>query len=209
MARPPESDERRLPWIAALLRHVHTHRRPHRPVLVGDRHRPAAFFREQYETVRARWPDLTGRRVVHEMIRAMINRQATDLLDTSRAAIDAACPGSVDDVRGHRTALICFSAHMLEQNRELKQLLRKELYRRFRVFRMSMKAQRIVKDLFAMPTPAPRSHEAMEPMPTPAPQTREAAGPEPEPAPEERDFEERLSARVAAWLERVRELLRQ
>ena len=49
-----------------------------------------------------------------------------------------------------------------------------------------------------MPTPAPRSHEAMEPMPTPAPQTREAAGPEPEPAPEERDFEERLSARVAA-----------
>ena len=60
-----------------------------------------------------------------------------------------------------------------------------------------------------MPTPAPRSHEAMEPMPTPAPQTREAAGPEPEPAPEERDFEERLSARVAAWLERVRELLKQ
>ena len=59
------------------------------------------------------------------------------------------------------------------------------------------------------PTPAPRSHEAMEPMPTPAPQTREAAGPEPEPAPEERDFEERLSARVAAWLERVRELLKQ
>ena len=60
-----------------------------------------------------------------------------------------------------------------------------------------------------MPTPAPPSHEAMEPMPTPAPPTREAAGPEPEPAPEERDFEERLSARVAAWLERVRELLKQ
>ena len=41
----------------------------------------AAFFREQYETVRERWPDLAGRRVVHETIRAMINRQATDLLD--------------------------------------------------------------------------------------------------------------------------------
>ena len=60
-----------------------------------------------------------------------------------------------------------------------------------------------------MPTPAPPNHEAMEPMPTPAPPTREAAGSEPEPAPEERDFEERLSARVAAWLERVRELLKQ
>ena len=145
---PPEGDERRLPGIAALLRHVHAHRRPHRLVLVGDRHRPAAFFREQCETVRARWPDLTGRRVVHETIRAMINRQATDLLETSRAAIGAAHRGSVDEVRGHRTALIRFSAPLLEQHRELKQLLRKELYRHFRVFRMSTKAQRIVKDLF-------------------------------------------------------------
>ena len=65
-----------------------------------------------------------------------------------------------------------------------------------------------------MPTPAPQSHEAMEPMPTPAPQNREAAGPEPEPVPEDRDSdedlstEESVSARVATWLERVRELLK-
>ena len=65
-----------------------------------------------------------------------------------------------------------------------------------------------------MPTPAPESHGAMEPMPTPAPQNREAAAPEPEPVPEDRDSdedlstEESLSARVAKWLERVRELLK-
>ena len=116
-----------------------------------------AFFREQYETVRARWPDLTGRRVVHETIRAMINRQATDLLDTSRSAIDAAGPGSVDDVRRHRTALIGFSAPMLEQHRELKQLLRKALYRHFRVYRMAMKAQRIVTELFEVFFDTPRT----------------------------------------------------
>ena len=116
-----------------------------------------AFFREQYEAVRARWPDLTGRRVVHETIRAMINRQATDLLETSRAAIGAAGPGSVDEVRGHRAAVIRFSAPMLEQHRELKQLLRKELYRHYRVFRMSMKAQRIVRDLFDVFFNTPRS----------------------------------------------------
>ena len=116
-----------------------------------------AFFLEQYETVRARWPDLTGRRVVHETIRAMINRQATDLLEASRAAIDAAGPGSVDDVRGHRTALIGFSAPMLEQHQELKRLLRKELYRHYRVYRMAMKAQRIVRDLFEVFFDTPRS----------------------------------------------------
>ena len=117
----------------------------------------AAFFREQYETVRERWPDLTGRRVVHETIRAMINRQATDLLVTSRAAIAAAGPGSVDDVRGRRTPLIRFSAGMLDQHQELKRLLRKHLYRHYRVFRMSMKAQRIVRDLFGVFFETPRS----------------------------------------------------
>ena len=108
----------------------------------------ATFFREQHEAVHARWPGLAGRRVVHETVRAMINRQATDLLDTSRAAIDAADPRSVDDVRGHRTALIGFSPPMLEQHRELKQLLHRKLYRHYRVHRMTVKAQRIVKALF-------------------------------------------------------------
>ena len=117
----------------------------------------AAFFRGQHDAVRARWPDLTGRRVVHETIRAMINHQATDLLEASRAAIAAARPGSVDDVRGHRDALIRFSEPMLEQHRELKRLLRKELYRHYRVFRMAMKAQRIVTDLFDVFFETPRS----------------------------------------------------
>ena len=116
-----------------------------------------AFFREQHQAVRARWPDLAGRRIVHETIRAMINHQATDLLDTSRAAIDAAGPRSVDDVRGHRGPLIRFSAPMLAQHRELKQLLRRRLYRHYRVFRMSMKAQRIVKDLFDVFFDTPRA----------------------------------------------------
>ena len=72
-----------------------------------------------------------------------------------------------------------------------------------------------------MPTPAPQAHEAMEPMPTPAPQAHEAMEPMPTPAPstgevatEERNSvetltTESLSARIAEWRERVRELLKQ
>ena len=108
----------------------------------------AALFRERHEAVRARWPALAGRRVVHETIRAMINRQATDLLEASRAAIEAAHPGSPDDVRARRAPLIRFSTAMSAQHRELKQLLRRRLYHHYRVHRMSMKAQRIVKALF-------------------------------------------------------------
>ena len=115
------------------------------------------FFREQHEAVRARWPELTGRTVVHETVRAMINRQATDLLSSSGAAIETASPRSVDDVRGQRDSLIRFSEPMLTQHRELKQLLRRRLYRHYRVFRMSMKAQRIVRELFDVFFHTPRA----------------------------------------------------
>ena len=115
------------------------------------------IFRERYEAVRARWPALAGRRIVHETIRAMINRQATDLLEASRAAIEAARPQSVDEVRGRNAPLIRFSAPMSEQHRELKGLLRQRLYRHYRVHRMSMKAQRIVKGLFGVFFDDPRS----------------------------------------------------
>ena len=115
------------------------------------------IFRERYEAVRARWPALAGRRIVHETIRAMINRQATDLLETSRAAIEAARPQSVDEVRGRNAPLIRFSAPMSGQHQELKGLLRQRLYRHYRVHRMSMKAQRIVKGLFGVFFDDPRS----------------------------------------------------
>ncbi len=116
-----------------------------------------AFFREQHEAVRARWPELTGRTAVHETVRAMINRQATDLLDSSGAAIETANPRNVDGVRGQRDSLIRFSEPMLTQHRELKQLLRRKLYRHYRVFRMSMKAQRIVRELFEVFFDTPRA----------------------------------------------------
>ena len=64
-----------------------------------------------------------------------------------------------------------------------------------------------------MPTPAPQGDEAMEPMPTPAPQGHEAMEPMPTPAPASTDqldagtlTTESVSARIAKWRERVREL---
>ena len=115
------------------------------------------LFRERYEAVLARRPALPGRKAVHETIRAMINRQATDLLETSRAAIEAARPGSPDDARARREPLIRFSASMSGQHRDLKRLLRRRLYHHYRVHRMSMKAQRIVKALFEVFFDDPRS----------------------------------------------------
>ena len=106
------------------------------------------LFREQYERVTATYPGVGGRRLLHEVVRRMINRQVTDLVETSRGRIEESGVTSLDEVRARAEPLIGFSAPMAAWNLELKQFLRAELYRHYRVRRMSSKADRIMRALF-------------------------------------------------------------
>jgi dGTPase len=100
------------------------------------------------ETVRAAYPGIEGRRLVHETVRRMINNLVTDLIVESRARIADAGPATLDDV--HRAVpLIGFSEAIAVEQRDLKRFLFANLYRHYRVMRMSEKARRIVTDLFA------------------------------------------------------------
>ena len=107
-----------------------------------------SLFREQHEAVMRRYPDLTGRRLIHEVVRRMINRQVTDLVESSRERLATAAPASIDAVRAHSSPLIGFSDVMREHNLELKRFLRKHLYQHYKVRRMSAKAQRVIRTLF-------------------------------------------------------------
>ena len=78
----------------------------------------------------------------------MINRQVVDLLLTSKQRLVDVDPASVDDVRTHPEPLIGFSGELLERHKKLKQFLRKNLYRHYRVHRMSLKAQHTIQSLF-------------------------------------------------------------
>jgi len=114
-----------------------------------DALREIRLFNDQYEEVRRRYPDLVDRRRIHETIRRMINRLVVDLVETSQSRIAAAAPDSVDAVRTQTSPLIGFSDEIREANLELKRFLRKELYRHYRVHRMTAKAQRVIQELFA------------------------------------------------------------
>ncbi len=106
------------------------------------------LFRRQHEAVIERYPRLTGRRVVHETIRRMINEQVVDLIVNSRRLIDESGVADIEDVRGHSGPLIAYSAAMQAANRELKRFLRHRLYEHYRVRRMTAKARRIIEALF-------------------------------------------------------------
>jgi len=106
------------------------------------------LFAVQHAAVRQAYPDLEGRRLIHEIIRRMINRQVVDLLETSRRLIDEAAPADVDAVRARSEPLLRFSEAMQQQHQALKRFLRVNLYQHYRVHRMTVKSQRIVRDLF-------------------------------------------------------------
>jgi dGTPase len=103
----------------------------------------------QLSEVRHTYPGLPARRVVHEIVRRMINTVVTDLIRQSESNIKLHAPATLEDVRS-APALIAYSTEINEQQRALKNFLRIHLYRHYRVLRMSTKARRIISDLFGI-----------------------------------------------------------
>lgn len=106
----------------------------------------AIFRRHMREALRA-FPKIEGRRLVHETVRRMINTLVTDLIRQSATDIRKVAPESADEVR-RAPAMIRFSERIEREQVELKQFLRVNLYRHYRVSRMSAKARRIITELF-------------------------------------------------------------
>ena len=93
------------------------------------------------------YPKISGRRLIHETIRSMINTLVSDLIKQSTANIKDIRPDNLQSVSA-APYLISFSEKTKKEQQELKKFLRNNLYRHFKVARMSNKAQHTVKMLF-------------------------------------------------------------
>ncbi|MGZ8256740.1 MAG: deoxyguanosinetriphosphate triphosphohydrolase [Gallionella sp.] len=102
---------------------------------------------QHFKQIKQHYPNLPERRLVHETIRQMINTLVGDLVQTSESNIRAAQLSSLDEVYQAPT-MLAFSEVVFEQQRSLKKFLHSNLYRHYKVMRMSCKAQRIITDLF-------------------------------------------------------------
>jgi dGTPase len=105
------------------------------------------LFARHSRDVSTLFPQLPERRQVHETVRRMINQLVLELSAHSLQRIRDAAPASVDAARG-AGPLIAFPDEPAAQARPLKQFLFENLYRHYRVVRMTSKAARIVADLF-------------------------------------------------------------
>jgi len=113
-----------------------------------DELREVAIFRRQYDLVTARYPGLGSRRLVHEVVRRMIDFLVNDLIAASEAAIARAAPADVEAVRSRPEPLLTFGDEVRAEHLELKQYLRRHLYRHYKVLRMTTKARRVMNELF-------------------------------------------------------------
>ncbi len=92
-----------------------------------------------------------GRKLlVSTVIRTIIDLLVSDLIDTTRSAVGRMGIQSYEDVRNASCKAVGFSDEIDTANKELKDFLRKSLYRHYRVVRMSIKAQKVINDLFTL-----------------------------------------------------------
>lgn len=105
------------------------------------------MWQRHRQEVEQQYPNVQGRRLIHETVRRMLNTLITDLIEQSQRAIDSHHPKNIDAVR-ELPSLIGFSPKLRQEATELKKFLFVNLYRHYEVVRMSSKAQRVVRELF-------------------------------------------------------------
>ncbi len=117
-------------------------------------------LREQVGWKRGPLTELTR----HHIIRELIGMEVTDVLETTLQLLETHRIRTLEDVRRHPTPLAQHSPEIQRLNRELKAFLRMNLYHHPRVLRMSLRAERVVYDLFrayeANPAILPRHVQA-------------------------------------------------
>jgi len=112
--------------------------------------RSVDFVGRTFAAVEKRYPDLDFSRTVHEVVRRTIGLMVEDILSETRTRLADVAPRSVDDVRGCDHAVVGFSDAMAQNDRELKAFLFPNMYRHYKLNRMTSKARRVVRDLFEL-----------------------------------------------------------
>ena len=94
------------------------------------------------------YPGLETPRLIHEAVRRMINLMVRDVIDETTRRLAAAAPANVADIRGRAAPVVAFTDAMRANDRALKAFLFARMYRHHRVNQMTMKAKRVVSELF-------------------------------------------------------------
>jgi dGTPase len=94
--------------------------------------------------------------LVYETVRRLITAMVLDLLEETRKRLADLAPRSVEDIRAAAAPVVSFSDQMRANDRAFKKFLFPNMYRHYKVNRMTSKARRVVRDLFELLFAEPR-----------------------------------------------------
>ena len=96
------------------------------------------------------YPNLDRSRLIHEVTRRMIDRMVQSLISETLYRLEKYKPDNQFDIYLLPTPVVAFSADILSANKTLKNFLFERMYRHYRVNKMTIKAQSVVKELFSI-----------------------------------------------------------
>ncbi len=117
-------------------------------ILSPEQLQDVTVWRHSDAAVRSRHPDVREPELHKLIIRDIIDVQVRDVVLSSAAAISAAGVQSVEDVRRQERPLICYSAHLLAANRELRRFLYENVYDHPRVAEVNRQACEMLRAVF-------------------------------------------------------------
>ncbi len=96
------------------------------------------------------YPELDTSRTIHEAIRRMIGSMVNDLISETTLRLSKLKLKGSDDVRAMKFPVAEFSESMRQNDVFLKNFLFENMYKHYKLNRMTSKARRVIKDLFRL-----------------------------------------------------------
>jgi len=117
-------------------------------LLSVDQMREVPLFRRHHDEVLEEFQDLSFKQERHETIRRIIGALVTDLISGTQESLQRAGVQTLADVRASSRPLVTHSEELGAECRALKRFLFANLYQHHQVYRVMVKAQKVVRDLF-------------------------------------------------------------
>jgi dGTPase len=106
------------------------------------------LWKDIEKEVAQKYNNLTEEKKKYLIIRSLINAQVTDLIQETTDQLKNLNIKSAEEIKKLNKKVVLFSKEMLTLRMPLRKFLMDNLYKHYRVIRMSTKAKRFIKELF-------------------------------------------------------------
>ena len=116
-------------------------------ISIEDLYNNVYMIKEYWDYLKEKYENKDNELILKKLIRNLIGKQITDVIEETERNIKVLNIKTIKDVR-KTDGIVSFSNKMVEKQKELKKYLYENLYKHYKVVKMSNRAKRIIRGLF-------------------------------------------------------------